>query len=173
MASGVNATIFIRRRKVEKIFGFLPIPPCDHIPDSFSLSLSSAFTFCWPSLVLSLELARDSFLCHLVQSEIPTRLGKQSLHFYSLVRYSLCILSCKLLPKTIISTRLFQLFLLLLKTIIDQKHIFPLLVVPLITFDEMLVQSKKDPHQFPQPHCSWAVTGLYLGESPSVVLLLC
>ena len=146
MASGVNATIFIRRRKVEKIFGFLPIPPPVLIRKKSTRDISlmasiflTVFHFHFHQLLLSVghrlscRLSSPEIHSSVTWCRVRSRLGWENnlCISISLVRYSLCILSCKLLPKTIISTRLFQLFLFLLKTIIDQKHIFPLLVVPL------------------------------------------
>ena len=132
IASGENATIFIRTSKVEKkrrrmsnkeIFGFLSIPPYRPNPakiPSMDISLMASifltvFHFHFHQLLLSVghrlscRLSSPEIHSSVTWCRVRSRLGWENnlCISISLVRYSLCILSCKLLPKTIISTRLF------------------------------------------------------------------
>ena len=151
--------------------GFLPIPPSRPYPariPSRDISLMASifltvFHFHFHQLLLSVghrlscRLSSPEIHSSVTWCRVRSRLGWENnlCISISLVRSIVCILSSKLLPITIFSTRIFN----CLKKIFKQKHIFQLLVVPLITFNEMLVQSKKDPHQFPQPHCSGSTWG--------------
>ena len=151
----------------KEIFGFLPIPPSRPNPEKIptrDISLMASifltvFHFHFHQLLLSVG---HRLSCRLSSPEIHSSVSwcrvRSRLDWennlcisISLVRSIVCILS-SIAHTDFLHPIILVVFAFTKNNLRTKKHIFQLLVVPLITFNEMLVQSKKDPHHFPQPH---------------------
>ena len=150
----------------KEIFGFLSIPPYRPNPAKIptrDISLMASifltvFHFHFHQLLLSVghrlscRLSSPEIHSSVTWCRVRSRLGWENnlCISISLVRSIVCILS------SIAHNDFLHPIILVVFAFTKNNHrsktCFQLLVVPLITFNEMLVQSKKDPHHFPQPH---------------------